>query len=443
MGRKATSIMSFNVEEDEVQQPRSSSPKRASPSAAKARSAGKSAAPGSAKPAAGRRSSTRTASPGEGAGNYIVNPDTGRTLQVRVQDKKNNTMKYNPLYTKLTATHDVNRLHRYKTKAEADEAAQALRDQRRDRDQTASGEKKVTQYYFNKTTHRVVSSKGSATEGPFDSPEEARMWAYEHGPDGKAEPKKGYLKKKPTATKRVDAKGEENVLWFYTVDQRKDGTEFNNFKMWKNRKGELTTIAKTLISMKLPEPELFTTAQRMEISAEKSSSSRPGRKIVGPGDLDAAVEGARRRGAEQKSIDKILDNRDRSDAQKVASLKLLANGNNRAGMGAICLKRVALVDGPVLADGTKTLVPAKPSKEVGQASVILKTDGSLGSAAVDFAKEYLNAIGSKALKSKLTDADVKKHIKAAVRAGFFVQQFGTTAKSKCQNHNQAIRVSEW
>lgn len=430
--------MSFADDDEEPMQGEEQEVPRSSPKKG-SRSAGRSARPGSSpvkgkqrSPSPGRRFA---ASPGQAAGNFIVNPLTGNVLSVMVMDNKTGNMKYNPRYLKLQSDErvgDVNALHRYKTEAEASAAAKAYREANKAAGKTKSGEAKVTQYYFNRATHRSVTRPGAATEGPFQTKHEAQMWGFNAG----------LLKKKPSLKTRDALEGEENVRWYIEMTQR-NGHAYHQPHMWIDRKGNLTAFAKGWSLTGNKTPKLVTSAEKVAAAEQRSSSAR-GKVEVSQAEFDRLVAQARAAGVKEETIDKIVSNANRTLALKASALRLTINTAQRggnAGLGLICLKRNKVV---AAADGRQ--VPAVPHEAVGQASAILKSDGTLGGNAKVYAKEYLQNTLKKMKDSELTDDVIKRLIREGVKAGYFVQTFGTgAATSKCKTRNEAydVRSNDW
>jgi len=349
-----------------------------------------------------------------------VNPKTGRALAKKVKDAKTGGLKANKTYEELftdesratygrgTVAQAVREAQSYESKAAADAAAQAARDEAGPQHRGAVGGAKA--YYFNRDTGKPGQKKhGPDSLGPFSSKLDASMAAFDAG----------LIKKKPTVTHRADNRSLSAQRYMLLGEERnKAGVLQNKWAIAINSDGQETLVYKKMREHgDAAASRLYTNAEKAAIRAEKSSSARGVKAQPSEGEIQALVREAIAAGVKAESAQKAASGAGRSAAQRAASVRLLMrkaeSGSGSDAKAPICLQR--LVDGKVS----------------GQPVVILKADGTLGAAALKIANEYQRSKGNKAPKGGWSDRQVRDSVKAAVNARLYQQVFGTSEKSKC------------
>lgn len=356
-----------------------------------------------------------------GGGNFIVNPKTLRTISKVVSDSKNGGTKANPKYEELftdmsqsklggSVAEAVKSARSYSTKAEADVAAQEARDAA---PKAAKGANAKFYYHISATgKHTVTQTRSAGAVGPFDSREEAAMAQYE------ARVAAGEQNvKKPTAQKRADNPANNKVRWALIGTVMRNGRATNDWRVVIDKNGKQTATY-SLLQSTAPDSlrTLYSEAQKAAMTAEKrSSSARPAARQPSEAEIQQLVNQAPAN--KREAAQKAASTAGRSAAQRAAAVRLILAGAaaKASGVeGAICAKSVV------------------GGKAVGQPVIILKSDGSLGSAAYKLA----------GLGKDATDAQVRKAVRALFQSGQLQQVFGTNANSKCALRGSATAWSE-
>ena len=384
------------------------------------------AASRSAKTAPARAGATRAAKPksrspsparaggayrSPGGGNFIVNPKTLRTISKVVSDSKNGGTKANPKYEELFTDMSASKLGRgsvadavksaqsYPSKEAADVAAQEARDAA---PKAAKGANSKFYYHISATgKHTVTQSRGPGAVGPYDSREEAAMAQYEAR---LAAGEKGV--KKPTQTKRVDNPKLRKVKWALIGEKTdKLGRVSNDWTVVTDQDGNLNQKGRIVKANQGADFRMYSEAEKEAMTLEKkSSSARPAARQPSEGEIQQLVASAPAN--KRAAAEKAASTPGRSAAQRAAAVRLIVRGAEAKASGiegSICAKSVV------------------GGKAVGQPVIILKSDGSLGSAAYKLA----------GLGKDASDASVRKAVKALFANGSIQQVFGTNATSKC------------
>ncbi len=347
-----------------------------------------------------------------------------------VSDSQTGGQKENPRYTELfgdpnptksdsrTSIGDaVANATRYGSKSAADVASKQARE-----DYKARGGGKKTKatadWWFDRITHRSSQKRGTAAQGPFPSKLSAQTWGFDNG----------LLKKKPTIQKRADAGDQGQVRWALLGTEARGAkrVQTNVWRVFVDKEGKQTAAYKQSLLAGAGVGKLYTNAQKAAVTAEKSSSTRAasGKTTRQPsqGELQQAASDARGRGATQATVDKVMSASGRSNAQKMATLNLQKSAQGAANDAVICVKAFEIL--PDGSPGPKLAYNAKPV-------AILRSNGQLTSSATGIAVAYSAATGNPVKAKDLTDADVRRLVKAAVANRYYKQSFGTSNKSKC------------